>query len=61
MTFSANSDAKLLGDNPAAAEAGIASILLKTGEKPGVIHLEASGGGLKGSLDLKIATGSVSE
>ncbi|MES2924307.1 MAG: glycoside hydrolase family 2 TIM barrel-domain containing protein [Verrucomicrobiota bacterium] len=61
ITFSVSGDAKLLGENPAAAEAGIAPILLKTGDKPATLHLEASAGGLKSSLDLKISSAAAGE
>ena len=42
ITFKLEGDATLIGDNPIAAEAGIATILVKTGDKDGVFTLKAS-------------------
>ncbi|MEO5913942.1 MAG: glycoside hydrolase family 2 TIM barrel-domain containing protein [Luteolibacter sp.] len=54
VEFSVSGDAKVLGDNPSNAEAGIAPILLKTGDKPGTVRIQARAGGLESSLELKI-------
>lgn len=50
VTFALDGDAQLLGENPIAAEAGIASILLKTGEHAGKLRLRATAGPLTGDL-----------
>lgn len=41
VRFEVDGDASLLGDNPAAVEAGVATILLKSGKQPGVVRLRA--------------------
>jgi beta-galactosidase len=46
ITFAVDGPAELIGDNPANAEAGIASILLRAGQTPGDIHVTAMAEGL---------------
>ena len=48
VTFIVEGDAQLIGNNPATAEAGIATILLKSGARPGSIRLRASADALQG-------------
>ena len=50
VTFTVEGDARLIGENPIASEAGIATILLKTGPKPGTIQIVARSGELGGQL-----------
>jgi len=40
--FSVEGDGELVGENPVETEAGIASILLKTGTEPGIVKITAS-------------------
>jgi beta-galactosidase len=47
VKFAVEGPAELIGDNPIAAEAGIASIVLRAGEKSGAIQITASATGLK--------------
>lgn len=55
LQFSIKGNAQLIGDNPVNAEAGIASILLKAGEKKGKIKIKVKGKKLKTTtLDLQI-------
>jgi beta-galactosidase len=46
VTFTAEGDAILIGDNPRNAEAGTSTILLKAGKKQGVLHIKATAEGL---------------
>jgi beta-galactosidase len=55
VKFEVNGDAQLIGDNPIAAEAGIATILLKTGLQVGPLSIKATAEGLQGNLDSKIS------
>ena len=43
-------DASIIGENPVAAEAGIATVLLKTGVKGGAIQLKATADMLEGEI-----------
>ncbi len=54
VTFSAEGDARLIGDNPIVAEAGIATVLLKSGTKPGVVRIRASAEALEGRLEAQV-------
>jgi beta-galactosidase len=47
ITFAVDGPAELIGDNPIAAEAGIASVLLRAGEHPGDIQITATAAGLR--------------
>jgi beta-galactosidase len=47
--FTVTGEATLVGNNPASAEAGIATILLKAGLAPGKIRIKAESGGLRSS------------
>ncbi|WP_303311082.1 glycoside hydrolase family 2 TIM barrel-domain containing protein [Hymenobacter sp. BT730] len=46
VRFIVTGDAGLVGDNPVSAEAGIATVLLRAGKKPGSLGLTASADGL---------------
>ena len=55
VTFTVEGDAELIGDNPRKAEAGISTILLKVGKKPGIVKITAVADGLiQKSLNLTI-------
>ncbi len=54
VKFSLEGEAQLIGDNPIAAEAGIATILVKTGDKPGSLRIKAEAGELDSRLKLKV-------
>jgi beta-galactosidase len=54
VKFTVTGDAQLIGDNPIAAEAGIATVLLKTGTNGGTIKLNAAAAGLEGSLETRL-------
>jgi beta-galactosidase len=47
VTFKAEGNCELIGHNPIEAEAGIASILLKSGSNPGTIKMNASAQGVE--------------
>lgn len=49
VRFSVTGDAEIVGQNPRAAEAGTATVLLKAGAKPGKIIVTASVNGIKGT------------
>ncbi|OIQ98798.1 beta-galactosidase [mine drainage metagenome] len=53
VTFKVEGDATLIGENPIPAEAGIASILLKSGDTAKPLRLRATAGGLGGILEVK--------
>jgi beta-galactosidase len=53
LQFKVSGDGDLVGQNPRAAEAGTATILLRAGGKPGKLTVVATGeGGVKGELTL---------
>jgi beta-galactosidase len=52
VNFQVKGPAELIGQNPIAAEAGIATILLKTRPGAGKIQIEATSGPLKGAISL---------
>jgi beta-galactosidase len=49
VEFKVSGDAEIIGQNPRAAEAGTASILLRAGTKPGKIIISAGGKDMKGT------------
>ena len=55
ISFNVEGDAKYIGDNPRNAEAGISTILLKAGEKPGDLLIKATADGLP-SAEMKISS-----
>ncbi|MBC7887963.1 MAG: glycoside hydrolase family 2 protein [Ferruginibacter sp.] len=55
IKFSVKGNAALIGINPIKAEAGIATILLKTGEMPGEITISANAENIKGG-SVKVST-----
>jgi len=50
ILFTVEGDAKLIGENPVCAQAGIASIILQAGINPGVVKLTATGDGISGGM-----------
>ena len=60
ISFNVEGDAKSIGDNPRRAEAGISTILLKAGDKPGDILIKATADGLP-SAEMKISSKLYSE
>ena len=55
VNFTVEGDAELIGDNPRKAEAGISTILLKVGKKPGIVKITAVAAGLiQQSMNLTI-------
>jgi len=54
IKFSVNGSAAIIGDTNVTAEAGISSILLKAGDRPGIINITATAADLKtGALSIK--------
>lgn len=54
VRFAVEGDAELIGHNPIAAEAGVATILLRTGSTPGALRIRAEAGELRGALELRV-------
>ena len=55
VRFAVQGDAELVGDNPVRAEAGIATVLLKTGLSKGPLRLTATAEGVtEASLKLQV-------
>jgi len=55
MVKNIEGDAVLIGDNPINAEAGIATILLQKGDKPGINKISATGEDMNATnLDIKV-------
>jgi beta-galactosidase len=54
VKFMVEGDATLIGDNPSAAEAGIAAILLRSGQRPGRVRITAEAGELRGSAEFVV-------
>jgi beta-galactosidase len=54
VTFTVAGDATLIGDNPSPAEAGIASILLRSGAQRGPLRVTAQSGALHGAAELTV-------
>lgn len=52
VSFAIEGDAELIGGNPIAAEAGIASVLVNTGAAGGTLRLRASAGRLQGEMTI---------
>ena len=53
VTFSVEEEAQIIGENPIASEAGLATILLKTGPKASTIILTAQSIELSGKVTIE--------